>query len=194
MQLSPWRSIILAAFVLFVFLHATYAQKNIEMAKVPNTDIACAITIENSLWQPNSPALVRGVVTNVSQHPAAFMVEPTLLLTPKSPEGDSYWSPVDIFRGVPLGTITRSVGKQAQTIQPRSIPLKFSKGAQEIQFQIDASSLFWAKQISSVWPSQRLFSAVSPGAYSLTLLLGTNHGDCETPRVDVTLRTTSAAN
>jgi hypothetical protein len=196
MHLSRWLFNSLLAVAFLFHAPRVCAQQQIELPKVPNTDIACAITLESTEWQPNSPAVIRGVVTNLSDHSAHFTVEPTLLLRSKNPEGDSYWSPVDVFRDVPLPTSTRLIGKgskKAQVIQARAIPLKFDRGHQEVQFQIDASHLLWEKQISSVWPSQQLFSAVKAGAYSLTLLLGTNHGDCETAKVNVTLSTTPAA-
>jgi hypothetical protein len=137
----------------------------------------------------------QGGVTNLSDHSASYTVEPTLLLRSKNPDGDSYWSPVDVFHDVPLATSVRAIGKgskQAKLIQPLAIPLKFDEGHQEVKFHVDASHLLWAKQISSLWPSQQLFSAVTPGHYSLTLLLRTNRGDCETAQVNVTLNTTPA--
>lgn len=77
--------------------------------------------------------------------------------------------------------------QKGEVLAIKALPIKlvFNSKAQSIDFSIDARQVLWAREISSVWPSQELFAAVDPGAYDLRLVLETDTGDSESGKATV---------
>jgi Zn-dependent M28 family amino/carboxypeptidase len=75
----------------------------------------------------------------------------------------------------------------ADAIRARAIPLKFQKKGESISFRIDAQDVLWAREISSIWPSEKLFAAVEPGLYDIQLVLESESGDSESEKLPITV-------
>jgi hypothetical protein len=159
--------------------------------KEVNHDIGCTIQIERQTWDSANPSVVTGKLENLSEGALDISVVPVLYLRFKasSAQGlgpsDGYWAPVDLLRGGPLGVDKHSIGGHADSIRPRPIRLKLAKKGDMIEFRVDAQNLLWAREISSVWPSEKFFVAVSPGEYDVQVVLETDNGDDESQKLAV---------
>lgn len=152
------------------------AQTRVEEHRKAKNNLRCTIQVENPMWGQTTPAIVRVMVENLSENALEVRIYPALQLSSRisNAERDKYWGPVDLLRDGPLDVSKQPVGKgSAVAIKPIPITLAFSTKMQSFNFSIDAQRVRWAREISSVWPSQELFATVDPGTYNLRLVLGT---------------------
>lgn len=175
--------------VLLVFQSVATAQTRVEEHRKTNNTIRCTIQVQNPVWSPTTPAIVRGKVENVSGSTLEVPVTPILYLSSKTSSAlrDSYWAPVDLLRDGPLGLDKQPMDQKGEVLAIKALPIKlvFNSKVQSIDFSVDARRVLWEKEISSVWPSRDLFAAVDPGAYDLRLVLETDSGDSESASVTV---------
>ena len=163
---------------LLVFQATVSSGQNSEF--VPKTGIV--LHVERKNWTPLAPAVVSGNNRKLTDGTLDIAVVPALYL---QSERGNYWSPVDLLKSVPLSAQKRTVGVSADvvTVAAQPIRLHFSKKGDTIDFRVDARNLLWAKEISSVWPSQKLFAAVDPGSYQLQLVLSADSASQKLPIV-----------
>jgi hypothetical protein len=165
------------------------AQTRVEEHREINHNIRCTIQVQDREWTPAAPAIVRGKVENLTEGSLEIHVQPILYLSSKtsSAERDKYWAPVDLFQDAPLPTDKRSMDQKGKIVAIKLLPIKlsFNKKGDAIDFRIDARHVLWEREISSVWPSRKLFVAVDPGSYDLWLVLATKSGDSESANVAV---------
>jgi hypothetical protein len=74
---------------------------------------------------------------------------------------------------------------QPISIESRPILLQFKKKGDSISFKFDARHTLWARQISSVWPSESLLSAIESADYSLQLVLEADEGKSESQKLRI---------
>jgi hypothetical protein len=76
---------------------------------------------------------------------------------------------------------------QDQPISIESRPNLFQskKKGDSISFKFDARHTLWARQISSVRPSESLLSAIESGDYSLQLVLEADEGKSESQKLRI---------
>jgi hypothetical protein len=167
------------------------AQTAVEEKHQFNHDIRCVIQTERGEWNRTNKAVVSGTIENLVDGPLEMDVDPTLYLSSRtaSEMGDKYWAPADLLHDRPISIETHalSADKQAEGIQPVPIHLRFKNKDDKIDFRIDAQHLLWAKVISSVWPSLKLFTTVKSDKYDLQLVLETDNGKVESPKVIVSI-------
>jgi hypothetical protein len=134
------------------------AQTKVEEQRKTNNAIRCTIQVQDAVWMPTTPAIVRGKVENLTE--GALQ---------------------------PLGLDKQPMDKKGEVVAIKALPINlvFSSKAQSIDFSIDARHVLWDRTISSAWPSRELFAAVDPGAYDLRLVLETETGDSESANVTV---------
>lgn len=165
------------------------AQTRVEEHRKTNNTIRCAIQVQNPVWSPTTPAIVRGKIERLSDSALEVRVVPILYLTSKTSSAmrDKYWAPVDLLRDGPLGLDKQPMDQKGEVLAIKTIPIKlaFNSQAQSIDFSVDARHALWERTISSVWPSRELFAAVDAGAYDLRLVLETDTGDSESATVAV---------
>jgi hypothetical protein len=165
------------------------AQTKVEEQRKTNNTIRCTIQVQDPVWMPTTPAIVRGKVVNLTEGALELSVWPILYLSSKTSNAmrDKYWGPVDLLRDSPLGLDKQPMDEKGEVVAIKALPIKlvFNSGAQSIDFRIDARHVLWDREISSVWPSRELFAAVDPGAYDLRLVLETDTGDSESANVTV---------
>ena len=79
--------------------------------------------------------------------------------------------------------------KEGEVVAIKALPIKLacSKKGESIDFSIDARHVLWDREISSVWPSRELFTALEPGSYDLRLVLETNSGDSKSAHLAVVI-------
>jgi hypothetical protein len=149
------------------------SQQVAPLAQLLSPDVRCSITVPNSLWEQDGPALISVRLENITDVDLEFETSPTLYLTSaeRTPWSHmDYWAPTDIVRNKPLAIRTQHVdGKAAEAIEPVPLKLRLAKRAFSM-FQVDAAKTHWAPDISSVWPTDSLH-AVIPGPYVLRLEL-----------------------
>jgi hypothetical protein len=133
--------------------------------------------------------MVLGKIENLTAGPLNVEVVPILYLSSKtsSDPSDRFWAPVDLLHDGPLTTERRPLGAKgrAVAIKPRPIRLQFKSKGEIFSFRIEAGNALWAKEISSVWPSLNLFSAVKSGAYELQMVLETDDGIAKSKEVAI---------
>ena len=154
-----------------------------------NRDIRCVIQAERRRWNQQTDSIISGTMENLTDAPVELEADPAFYLSSRtsSEMGDKFWAPVDLLHDRPIGTDDHDVGGVGVSIKPRSIRLQFKNKKDKIDFRIDAQHLFWAREISSVWPSSALFSTVKSGDYDLQLVLETDDGRIESPRVKISI-------
>jgi hypothetical protein len=104
--------------------------------------------------------------------------------------GDKYWAPTDLLHDSPIFVKKHAVADgKGVVIDALPIRLQFKNKGDKIDFRIDAQHLLWAEEISSVWPSGHLFSTVKSDDYDLQLVLETDGGRVESPKVHITIDT-----
>jgi hypothetical protein len=171
------------------------AQTRVEEHREINHNIRCTIQVQDREWTPATPAIVRGKVENLTEGSLEIQVQPILYLSSKtsSAERDKYWAPVDLFQDGPLPIDKRPMDKEGEVAAIKALPIKlaFSKKGESIDFSIDARHVLWDREISSVWPSRELFTAVEPGSYDLRLVLETTSGDSESANLAVVVGATT---
>jgi hypothetical protein len=117
----------------------------------PSNGLKCSIIAEKTFWANSEPVMVSVIVENISEGKVSLRTIPAFTLNEMQ-----YWCPVDI------------VGEDHNLpANARSI-ISLEKGAQ-INSRIDISKLGWDRGISSIWPSQNLYSLVPTGKYKLRL-------------------------
>jgi len=182
------------ALILAVQLLGT-AQTRVEEHREINHNIRSTIQVQDRRWTPAAPAIVRGKVENLIEGSLEIQVQPILYLSSKtsSAERDKYWAPVDLFQDGPLPIDKRPMDKEGEVVAIKALPIEFafSKKGESIDFSIDARHVLWDREISSVWPSRELFTAVEPGSYDLRLVLETNSGDSQSANLAVVVGATT---
>jgi len=167
------------------------AQTKVEKEDPHSRVIRCVIDTERSDWNANEAAIVTGQVESLSDGPLDVKVVPILYLSSATSDalGATLWSPVDVFHDTALGTDRQVInpGASAKTISIKSRPvlLQFKKKGDSINFKIDARHSLWAKTVSSVWPSEPLFSVIEPGTYNVQLVLETDGGNSESQKLRI---------
>jgi hypothetical protein len=196
LALLSWRG----DFVLSLFRYAAYiglltvltafspgeslAQTEVQEKHQFNHDIRCLIQTERNKWNGTTDAVISGTLENLTDGPLAMELDATFYLSSRT-EGDKYWAPVDLLHDKPI-----SIEKHPLTpgkILPVPIHFRFKSKGDQIEFRIDAQHLLWAKVISSVWPSSQLFTTVKSDEYDLQLVLETDSGTVESPKVKVSI-------
>jgi hypothetical protein len=196
-------SILRGDLVLFLFRHGLWtalvtvllayssAQTAVEEKHESSHDIRCVIKTERGGWNRTTEAVISGTIENLTAGPLKIAVDPTLYLSSRtsSEMGDKYWAPADLLhdRSISIEKYAVSPDKQAEGIRRVPIHLGFKREGDKIDFRVDAQHLLWAKAISSVWPSRQLFSTVKSGDYDLQLVLETDKGNVESPKVKVSI-------
>jgi len=150
------------------------SQDKVQEHRTASHKVGCTVHVQDFQWTPTAPAIVSGNVENLTEGPLEISLRPALYLSSKtsSADRDRYWAPVDLFGDGPLPVDNGKGG-----IRARPIKLTFKTKGESLDFRLDAQRVFWAREISSVWPSQKLFVAVEPGSYDLRLVLGEEDGD-----------------
>jgi hypothetical protein len=166
-------------------------QKKVEEKHAFNHDIRCVIQTERRYWNRKTETILSGTIENLTDGPLELEVDPALYLSSRtsSEMGDNFWAPADLLHDRPISTGKHAIGvdKKAEGIEPVSIRLRFKHKEDKIDFRIDAQHLLWAKEISSTWPFSALFSTVKSGDYDLQLVLETDKGRVESPKVKISI-------
>lgn len=151
-------------------------QKRVEGLRTTSRKIACTVRIQDREWKPDEPAIVSGVIENLTDGPQEVNVFPTLYLSSKSSSADrdKYWASVDLFGDRPLSDDRDKKGG----ISAQPIKLAFKAKNDLLDFHIDAKHILWEREISSIWPSRKLFVVVEPGSYDLRLIVEADDGYC----------------
>jgi hypothetical protein len=133
--------------------------------------------------------MVLGKIENLTGGPLNVEVVPLLYLSSETSNepSDRFWARVELFHDRPLTTDRRPLDAKgrAVAIRARPIRLRFKSKGEIFNFRIDAGNALWAKEISSVWPSLNLFSAVKSGVYELQMVLETNDGIAKSREVAI---------
>jgi len=163
-------------------------QRTVEEKHKFNHDIRCLVQTERRRWNRNTETIIFGTIVNLTDGPLELDVDPALYLSSRtsSEMGDKFWAPVDLLHDSPIGTDKHADGVGV-SIKPRPIRLQFKSKDDKTDFRIDAQHLLWAKEISSVWPSSALFSTVKSDDYDLQLVLETDNGRVESPKVKISI-------
>lgn len=153
-----------------------------------NHDIRCAIQAEHRQWNRNTETTISGTIENLTDGPLELNVDSAFYLSSRtsSEMRDKFWAPADVMHDGPSATNKHEV-RGGVTIQPRPIHLQFKNNGDKIDFRVDAQHLLWAKEISSVWPSSSLFSTVKSDDYDLQLVMETDGGRVESPKVKISI-------
>src|ERR1700688_1569965 len=167
-------------------------QTKVEEKHKFNDDILCAIQAEHRQWNRKTETIVSGTIDNLTDGPLELEVEPAFYLSSRSSSemGDKFWAPVDVLHDKPIGVDKHDVGGGGVSIEPRPIHLQFKNKADKIDFRIDAQHVLWAKEISSIWPSSGLFSTVKSDDYDLQLVMETDNGRVESPKLKISIDAT----
>jgi hypothetical protein len=154
-----------------------------------NHDIRCAIQAERRQWNRNSESTISGTIENLADGPLELDVDSTFHLSSRTSHemSDTFWAPADLLHDGPMAKNKRDIGSVGVGIEPRGIHLRFKDKGDKIDFRINAQHLLWAKEISSVWPSSFLFSTVKSGDYELQLVMETENGRVESPKVYISI-------
>jgi hypothetical protein len=177
--------------VLLVILNpqSSNAQVQVDETEKSTHSISCDIQTEGREWNRTAGATVLGKIENLTGGPLNVEVIPILYLSSKTSNepSDRFWAPVDLFHDGPLATERRPLDAKgrAEAIRPRPIRLQFKSKGEIFNFRIEAGNALWAREISSVWPSLNLFSAVKSGVYELQMVLGTYDGIAKSKEVAI---------
>jgi hypothetical protein len=169
----------------------TTAQTKVEQQNPPSRVIRCVIDTERRDWKSNEPAIVTGQIESLFDGPVEVKIVPVLYLSSATSDAlrAKYWSPVDVLHDTALSTDRQVIGPKAKAkaISIESVPilLQFKKKGDSIKFKFDARHTLWARQISSVWPSESLFSVIESGAYNLQLVLEADEGNSESQKLRI---------
>ena len=181
-------SCLLAVALLLVARSGETAQIRVDAPRKTNHDIRLSVQVEDPLWKPTAPVLLRGKIENLTFGPLVADAVPVLYLSSRTSkaERDKYWGPVDLLRDGPLGLDKTLMDPKGEVLAIKALPIKLVfTSLQSIDFSIDVRHVLWDRDISSVWPSRELFAAVDPGAYDLRLVLETDTGDSESAPIAV---------
>ena len=184
------REVCLGVVICFLLVSSTGSvsgQTRVEEEHKLNHDIRCAIETEHRRWNRNAETIVSGTIENLTDGPLELYVDPAFYLSSRtsSEMGDRFWAPADVLHDSPIATDKQDIGGVAVGIEPRPIHLQFKNKGDKIDFRIDAQHLLWAKEVSSVWPSTALFSAVKSDDYDLQLVLETKKGRVESAKLKI---------
>lgn len=107
--------------------------------------------------------------------------------------GGNYISPVDIIQNRALRTTREKVaGGTAVSIKANPLHLHLDKEA-SATYKVDAAKTEWDKVFSAKWPSLRLFKAVPPGIYNLTLKLWVDDESLECNAIEIRIHKAGTA-
>jgi hypothetical protein len=164
-------------------------QTRVEEKHKLNHDIRRAIQAEHRQWNRNTETIISGTIENLTDGPLDLNVDPAFYLSSRttSEMADKFWAPADVLNDRPIGLEKADVGGAAVSIEPRSIHLQFKNGGDKVDFRVDAQQLLWAEEISSVWPHSGLFSTVKSDEYDLQLVMETDNGRVESPKVKISI-------
>lgn len=178
--------IVITCFLLAYSSVGLSGQTTVEENHKFNHDIRCVIQTERRQWSRNTEIVISGTIENLTDGPLELEVDPAFYLSSRtsSEMGDAFWAPVDLLHDSPIGTDKHADGVGV-SIKPRSIRLQFKSKGDKIDFRIDARHLLWAKTIWSGWPSSAFFSVVKSDDYDLQLVIETDNGRVESPKVHV---------
>jgi hypothetical protein len=152
-----------------------------------NRDIRCVIQTERINWNRGNEAVISGEVENLTDGPLSMELDATFYLSASRAVevGDKYWAPVDLQHDKPVSIEKHPV--RSGRIMPVPIHLRFKNKGDKVEFRIDAQHLLWAEVVSSVWPSLPLFKTVKSDEYDLRLVLETDRGTAESPKVKISI-------
>jgi hypothetical protein len=164
------------------------SQRTVEEEHKFSHDLRCSVQTERRQWNRNTETIITGTIENLTDGRFELEVDPVLYLSSRTSGemGDKFWAPVDLLHDSPIRTDKHDDGVGV-SIVPLPIQLRFKNKDDKIDFRIDAQHLLWAKQISSVWPSSALFSTVKSDDYDLQLVLETDNGRVESPKVTISI-------
>jgi hypothetical protein len=175
--------------VLFAFSPGeSSTQTAVEEKHQFNRDIGCVIQTERNKWNRTTDAVISGTLENLTNGPLGVELDAHFYLSSRTglaEMGDKYWAPVDLLHDKPISIEKHPV--RPDKILPVPIRLRFKSKGDKIDFRIDAQHLLWAKVISSVWPSSKLFTTVKSDEYDLQLVLETDSGTVESSKVKVSI-------
>lgn len=167
---------VISGLVLMTFQGLVMAQENTN----PPQSIRASIAIDSATLERHKPAIVTITIENISDREIDLNLTSSFKLLNMSKEararksavvGDTYWSPVNIVTGTPLGLRIVEPEKLEKGVVVGSVPrdsLRFEKN--EIRmFKVDLTKVFWNDGILGGWPSESLFEVVPKGSYSLHL-------------------------
>ena len=178
-----------ACFLLVCSAGTVPSQTRVEENHKFDHDIRCAIQAEHRRWNRNSEAIVSGTIENLTDGPLEFDVDPAFYLSSRT-SSDKFWAPADVLNDRPIGIDKHPCGGAGVSIEPRPIHLQFKNRGDKVDFRVDAQHLLWAKEISSVWPSSGLFSTVKSDDYDLQLVMETDNGRVESPKLKISIDAT----
>ena len=131
--------------------HESNTQDSSKRWGEPSNGIRCSITAEETHWSNGEYAIVFITIENISEGKIDLKTIPAFNLNEMQ-----YWCPVNI------------VGEDHNLPANARSTISLEKGDQ-INSKIDISKLGWDRGISSIWPSQNLYSLVPTGNYKLRL-------------------------
>jgi hypothetical protein len=174
--------------VLLLLTHAASSNAQVEIEKTVRFThaISCDIEIEHPEWNRTVEDVVLVRTKNLTHDPLGVEVMPVLYLSSRTSSGvdGRFWAPVDLFHNGPL-TTERGAKENGETITPRRIRLQFRDQGEVLTFRIDARNALWDREISSFWPSHKLFSFVKTGIYELRMELETSDGIAKSKEVTI---------
>ena len=172
--------------LLLVRAASSNAQVEIERTVRFAHSISCDIQIEHPEWNRTVEDAVLVKIRNLTDNRLGVEVTPVLHLSSRTSSGvgGRFWAPVDLLHNSPL-TTERGAKENGETITPRPIRLQFRGKGEVLSFRIDARNALWAMEISSRWPSLKLFSFVKTGIYELQMELETSGGIAKSNEVTI---------
>src|ERR1700722_10923845 len=188
------RDLCLGVVAFFLLAHSTSGvpgQTRVEEKHKFNHDIRCAIQAEHRQWNRNTETTISGTIENLTDGPLELDLESAFYLpsTTSSEMGERFWAPADVLNDRPIGIDKHPFGGAGVSIEPRPIHLQFKNRGHKVDFRVDAQHLLWAQEISSVWASSGLFSTVKSDDYDLQLVMETDNGRVESPKVKISIDT-----
>jgi hypothetical protein len=180
---------LVACFLLDFRIGGLTRQPKVEEDHKFNHDIRCAIQTEHGHWNRNTETTISGTIENLTDGPFEANVDSVFYLSSRTSSelGDRFWAPVDLLHDSPSVPTRRRDGGVRVTIERRPIHLQFKSKGDKIDFRIDAQHLRWAKETSSVWPQSSLFRVVKSDDYDLQLVMETDRGRVESPKVKISI-------
>lgn len=139
-----------------------------ENATVQTDGPKLVVSVEQPEWARGGPLWVTLEIRNPGKTDIRGIAALRLVKQPKEElERNSLWAPLVL---------------QETSAIPASRPApSVVKAGQELKFKVDVQQLKWARSISSMWPSEDLFSVGSGGDYSLYLDIQIKEGKTVTP-------------
>ena len=126
--------------------------------------IQCSIQTETGRWSRENRLSVTVKIKSISNGPVDLVGIYSFQLTTVDYPPMTYWSPVNILDGTALKLEDGKVPEGAIHLEPHE--------TKAINLNVD--KLFWNRNMSSVWPNQRLFEVVPKGNYDLILEVETD--------------------